>query len=174
MKRFSNPISLFFAVFILWTLVGVIGKLVFLAVYASIIDGICASDWWDVIRHGLVLDVAIAGYLTIIPALIIIALLWIRSKAIEWIWKGYFAITAFISSLAYVANIALYGFWGFPLDNTPLLYIKTSPKDAMASVTTGQLIGGLVTISLMTEKRYQLYVLYVYQILLKYIHSSDV
>lgn len=132
--------------FLLWTLIGALSKLVFLAVYASIIEGISASDWWDVIWHGLVLDVAIAGYLTIIPALIFIASLWTESKVTEWIWKGYVGIVAFISSLAYVANIALYGFWGFPLDNTPLLYIKTSPSDAMASVTTGQLIGGLLAV----------------------------
>ena len=132
--------------FLLWTLIGVLSKLVFLAVYASIIEGISASDWWDVIWHGLVLDVAIAGYLTIIPALIFIASLWTESKVTEWIWKGYVGIVAFISSLAYVANIALYGFWGFPLDNTPLLYIKTSPSDAMASVTTGLLIGGLLAV----------------------------
>ncbi len=158
MKRFSNPISLFFAVFILWTLVGVVGKLAFLAVYASTIDGICASDWWEVIWHGLVLDVAIAGYLTIIPALIIIASLWWRHMAIDWFWKGYFAITAFVSALAYVVNVALYGFWGFPLDNTPLLYIKTSPKDAMASITTGQMIGGLIAISLVTVLIYLLFI----------------
>ena len=133
-------------IFLLWTLIGVLSKLVFLAVYASIIEGISASDWWDVIWHGLVLDVAVAGYLTIIPALIFVASLWIESKTIGWIWKGYVGIVAFISSLAYVANIALYGFWGFPLDNTPLLYIKTSPSDAMASVTTGQLIGGLLAV----------------------------
>ena len=132
--------------FLLWTFIGVFSKLVFLAVYASIIEGISASDWWDVIWHGLVLDVAVAGYLTIIPALIFIASLWTESKVTEWIWKGYVGIVAFISSLAYVANIALYGFWGFPLDNTPLLYIKTSPSDAMASVTTGQLIGGLLAV----------------------------
>ena len=139
-------VSLFISLFLLWTFIGVFSKLVFLAVYASIIDGISASDWWDVIWHGLVLDVAIAGYLTIIPALIFIASLWTESKVTEWIWKGYVGIVAFISSLAYVANIALYGFWGFPLDNTPLLYIKTSPSDAMASVTTGQLIGGLLAV----------------------------
>ena len=146
-----------FLIFLLWTLVGVLSKLVFLAVYASIIDGITASDWWDVIWHGLVLDVAIAGYLTIIPAIIIIISLWTRHKAIEWVWKGYLAITGFISSLAYVANIALYGFWGFPLDNTPLLYIKTSPSDAMASVTTGQLIGGLIAVTLVTVFIYLLF-----------------
>lgn len=138
--------SLFISLFLLWTFIGVFSKLVFLAVYASIIEGISASDWWDVIWHGLVLDVAIAGYLTIIPALIFIASLWTESKVTEWIWKGYVGIVAFISSLAYVANIALYGYWGFPLDNTPLLYIKTSPSDAMASVTTGQLIGGLLAV----------------------------
>ena len=95
----------FLSVFLLWTLIGALSKLAFLAVYASIIDGICASDWWDVIWHGLVLDVAIAGYLTIIPAIIIIISLWTRHKAIELVWKGYFAITGFISSLYFLTCI---------------------------------------------------------------------
>lgn len=157
MKRISDSIGIFFAVFILWTLVGALGKVAFLTVYASIIDGICASDWWEVVRHGLVLDVAIAGYLTIVAALMLIASLWTRHKALEWVWKGYVGVTSFITALAYTANIALYGFWGFPLDNTPLLYIRTSPKDAMASVTTGQLIGAVVAVAVITVVIYLLF-----------------
>ena len=143
--------------FLLWTLIGVIGKIAFLTVYASIIEGISVKDWWDVVRHGLVLDVAIAGYLTMIPVLILIASLWTKHKLVEWVWKGYVAVTAFITALAYTANIALYGFWGFPLDNTPLLYIKTSPKDAMASVTTGQMIGAVIAIAVITVAIYLLF-----------------
>ena len=143
--------------FFLWTLIGVIGKIAFLTVYASIIEGISVRDWWDVVRHGLVLDVAIAGYLTMIPVFILIASLWTKHKLLEWVWKGYVAVTAFVTALAYTANIALYGFWGFPLDNTPLLYIKTSPKDAMASVTTGQMIGAVVAITVMTAAIYLLF-----------------
>ena len=158
MKRLSNAIALLITIFALWTLTGTVGKIAFLAAHASIIDGICAADWWDAVRHGLVLDVAIAGYVTIIPGLLLIASLWLRHKnVVEWIWKGYTAVISFLTALAYIANIALYGYWGFPLDNTPLLYVKTSPSDAMASVTTGQLIAAVVTIALVTILIYLLF-----------------
>ena len=56
-KTISSPPSMggargwvcFLSVFLLWTIIGALSKLAFLAVYASIIDGITASDWWDLI-----------------------------------------------------------------------------------------------------------------------------
>jgi phosphoglycerol transferase MdoB-like AlkP superfamily enzyme len=45
----------------------------------------------------------------------------------------------FILSLLAVSDATLYKFWGFRLDSTPLLYLKT-PKEAFASVSTGLII----------------------------------
>ena len=135
-----SRIRAFILVFIMWTFVGMFSKGVFLSTYHSLFTGISLLDQILVVWYGLRLDIAIAGYLTIIPTILLIATLWSKRHIIQWLWKGYFGITAFLSSLAYIANLGLYGYWGFPLDNTPLLYVKTSPSDALASLTWWQLI----------------------------------
>lgn len=135
-----SRIRTFIYVFLFWTLVGMLSKGVFLLVYHSLFSDVRFTDFVQVVWYGLRLDVAIAGYLTVIPALLLIITFWRKTKLFRWLWNGYFALAAFLSSLAYIANLGLYGYWGFPLDNTPLLYVKTSPSDALASLTWWQLI----------------------------------
>lgn len=130
----------FFLVFLLWTLVGMFSKFAFLFSYYSLLDGPNAVSQMEVVFHGLRLDIAVAGYLTLIPGLLLIASLWLSTTWLRWLWRCYFAVTAFLAAIAYIANLGLYGYWGFPLDNTPLLYIKTSPADAMASLQWWQLL----------------------------------
>ena len=151
-----NRIRTFILVFLLWTLVGVVSKGVFLLMYHSLFAEASFSELSRVIWYGLRLDIAVAGYVTIIPALLLLLTLWSRRKLIHWFWNGYFMLAAFLSSLAYIANLGLYGYWGFPLDNTPLLYVKTSPADAMASMTWWQLILAPVVIILTTFAIYKL------------------
>lgn len=135
-----SRVRTFILVFLLWTLVGVISKGAFLVLYHSLFTVVCLSEMIQVVWYGLRLDIAIAGYLTIIPGLLLIATLWSRWRLFRWLWNSYFAIASFFSSLAYIANLGLYGYWSFPLDNTPLLYVKTSPSDALASLTWWQLL----------------------------------
>ncbi len=128
-----------FYVFALWTLVGAISKVFFLALYCTHTGVSGVGDWLAVIWHGLQLDVAIAGYLSLLPCLLIVLSLWCKGKIPTWLWNGYFAIVALVSSLAYISNLGLYAYWGFPLDSTPLLYIRTSPSAAIASMSVWQL-----------------------------------
>ena len=136
----KNIYKIFFCTFIVWTLVGVLSKVPFLLMYSSQIGDAGIGDYLSVIWHGLRLDIAIAGYLTLLPGLLLMVSLWYRGKVLRYLWHGYFAVTTLLYSLAIVSNLGLYGYWGFPLDNTPLLYVKTSPADALASMTTWQLI----------------------------------
>ena len=117
-----------------------LSKVPFLLMYASQIGYAGMGDYLSVMWHGLRLDIAIAGYLTLLPGLLLMVSLWYRGKALRYLWHGYFAVTTLLYSLAIVSNLGLYGYWGFPLDNTPLLYVKTSPADALASMTTWQLV----------------------------------
>jgi phosphoglycerol transferase MdoB-like AlkP superfamily enzyme len=143
MKR----LLLFIQLFIFWTLVGTVSKVVFLVMYHSLFTDTLLTDMFAVLWYGLCLDVAIAGYLTIIPALLLIISLWRSPILLRWLWNIYTIIIAGLASLAYCANIGLYGFWGFPLDNTPLLYIRTSPTDAMASLLWWQLLLAVLAIA---------------------------
>ncbi len=131
--------KVFIFVFILWTLIGSISKVFFLMIYHSLYADVSFTELTGVLWYGLRLDLALGGYLTLVPGLVLIITLWWQGRLLHWIWQGYSAVAAFLASLAYIANLGLYGYWGFPLDNTPLLYIKTSPADAMASLTWWQL-----------------------------------
>lgn len=125
----------------LWTvLVFIIAKMVFMLVCKSDSMG----DLWEVITHGLSLDLSTALYILIIPFLLTMVSVWWKApKTIRRILIGYFAIISFAMVLAFVADTSLYPFWGFKLDASCLQYLST-PTEAMASVTTGYLIVRLV------------------------------
>lgn len=135
-----RQIVLLIKVFVVWTLVGLLGKVFFLLFYNSLMADCGFGDCLAVVWHGLRLDVAVAGYLSIIPGLVLIVSLWYGGRPLRWIWSGYFLVTAVLYSLAHVSNLALYSYWGFPLDSTPLLYIRTSPADALASMTAMEMV----------------------------------
>lgn len=98
------------------------------------------GDWMQAVWHGLRLDLSIASYLSMVAALLLAVSIWWHGKVMQWIWSVWSAVAAVACSLGYISNLVLYGYWRFPLDNTPLLYIRTSPADAMASMTTLQMI----------------------------------
>ncbi len=135
-----KQIKTFIVIFLTWTLIGMLSKVVFLAVHSKLIPSPSIGDYLAVMWHGLPLDFAMAGYLCILPAIILIISIWIRSKVAVVAWRIWFAFASLASAVVFVTNIALYGYWGFPLDNTPLLYLKTSPTDTLASMTLAQTI----------------------------------
>ena len=131
-------IKSFFKHYILFFLFCVFQKVVFILYYYKGFYSECTmGDFADVILHGLPLDAAIAGYLTAIPALLLIAGVWWQGKALRYIFKGYYIFCAVLLALIFIGDLALYQYWGFRLDTTPLFYLKSSPKDAFASATFG-------------------------------------
>ena len=118
--------------FLIWTLIFVLQKPVFLLVYGGM------SQVFQVITHGLSLDLSLSGYLSVIPALVLlISSLPLRqlhstraSRILMAVVGGWTLIGALVVALAFVANIALYGYWGFPLDSTPLFFLFSSPSAA--------------------------------------------
>ena len=58
-------------VFLLYTLLSVVQRIVFVCLYATPDAGV--GQWLSAFAHGLPLDLSIAGYLSAIPALLIVA-----------------------------------------------------------------------------------------------------
>ena len=148
-----KSIKIFILIFVLWTIVGVISKIPFLLLYCDFFS----IDSLLVLWHGLRLDLAIAGYLTLIPGLLLTLQEVNGRNWFRWL-KGYYVISSILYSLAIVANLGLYKYWGFPLDNTPLLYLKTSPKDAFASVSIFFTLAILLVIVLVALLIYQSFI----------------
>lgn len=101
---------------------------------ATHVDNIWAS-MLPVIGHGLMLDLSIAGYMTLLPGLILLASVWIRKELVRPALNAYFWFISFGISLCFILNAALYPFWKFPLDSTPFSYFFSSPADAFASTS---------------------------------------
>ena len=118
----------------LWTVVVfIIAKVVFMLCCQ---DGhaFSAIDMWQVITHGLTLDLSTALYFLILPFLLVLVSLWHVGRWISIVLRIYFAVIALAFALAFVADISLYPFWNFKLDASCLQYLET-PTEAMASVS---------------------------------------
>ena len=98
-----------------------------------------AAELALVVWNGLKLDQTVAGYITALPLLVVLAALWIPGRWSRSVLKGYLLVIAAVAATAFAANLALYEYWAFPLDSSVLQYLA-SPKEALASVTAGQLL----------------------------------
>lgn len=127
------------ALFAMSLLVMAIEKPLFLLWYHAQADEASAAELALVVWNGLKLDQTVAGYITALPLLVVLAALWIPGRWSRSVLKGYLLVIAAVSATAFAANLALYEYWAFPLDSSVLQYLA-SPKEALASVTAGQLL----------------------------------
>lgn len=103
-----------------------------------------------VIWHGLPLDLSMAGYLSVIPGFLSIAVVWLKRDLVKPIMNIYFIIASLFITCSFVLNASLYPYWKYPLDSTPLFYFFTSPADAIASVSIWQVILSIVILIILT------------------------
>ncbi len=141
----KNRIFLLFRIYILFLLLFVIQKPLFMWYYHDLYHACSFMDYLLVMWHGLPLDCSISGYLTILPVIFLIFSLWLNPIVIKWIFKIYYGLISIALGLIFVADIILYRYWGFRLDSTPLFYLKT-PKDAMASADVMTIVFGFLAL----------------------------
>lgn len=127
------------ALFAMSLLVMAIEKPLFLLWYHAQAAKASAAELALVVWNGLKLDQTVAGYITALPLLVVLAALWIPGRWSRSVLKGYLLVIAAVAATAFAANLALYEYWAFPLDSSVLQYLA-SPKEALASVTAGQLL----------------------------------
>jgi phosphoglycerol transferase MdoB-like AlkP superfamily enzyme len=109
-----------------------------------------------IMANGLTMDLSMSAYLMAPIALWLIAAVWVRNKGMLSLLKGYFWFVAAVYAMIYVADFVLYPYWKFRLDATPLFYLSTSFKDAMASVSWLYVLGGVVVTVLLAAVVYKI------------------
>lgn len=150
-------IILFFKTYLLFVVIFIIQKPLFMAYYHAQYAEVSWTEWLKVVWHGMPLDLSLAGYLTLIPGLLLMISAWALPKILKRIWAGYFIFVSCLISLIFVVDLGLYSFWGFRLDATPLFYFLSSPKDAFASVSIGFVLSGILAFVLMAALLYWLF-----------------
>lgn len=128
-----------------------------MACYYTLYNKVSWTEWFSVIGHGLPLDLSVAGYLTLIPGLLLIASAWTDFRILQWIRRIYFAFISLLLSCIFISDLGLYSYWGFRLDTTPLFYFFSSPKDALASVSVWVVLGGILAMAVCATLLYFLF-----------------
>ncbi|MGM9871424.1 MAG: LTA synthase family protein [Muribaculaceae bacterium] len=132
MKRIAQIPAFFFGV--------VVAMAVLKCLFMLAVGGFSLSDAGKVLVHGFSMDCSVAGYYTVVPALLTIASVWWRSEKIRTLTRIYIIIISILTAIIAAADTALYPYWGFKLDTTPIFYFVTSPSAAGASLMWWQWI----------------------------------
>ena len=133
----------------LWTVVVfIVAKLAFMF-FCHEGNELSGIDIWQVISHGITLDLSTALYIVSLPFLVMMASLWISGRWIIHTLRIYLLVISFAFALTFIADTSLYPFWGFKLDASCLQYLDT-PTEAMASVTTGYIIWRFIVLLIAT------------------------
>lgn len=156
-KVMKTRFKYFFLTYVFFVLIFIIQKPLFMLYHLSLFKEAMWKDWFLVPYHGLPLDFSLAGYLTIIPGLLLVCTIWSRKRLWRRLAKTYFAVIAIVLSAVFVIDLGLYRYWGFRLDTTPLFYFCSSPGDALASAGAWELIGGIVAFMVLAALLYALF-----------------
>ena len=132
-----------------WLSLFFFGRLFFILVQYRDSFQFTLSELSATFLHGSKLDVSTIGYFLLIPILIYIPEVWFTGNWYRNFLRWYTNILISVSSFIIVSDANLYSFWGFRMDYTPVLYLRT-PVEALASVSTFKLIQFCTSLIFMT------------------------
>ncbi len=101
--------------------------------------GLGIWDFLSAMVVGLKLDLSMTAYVLLVPTIILLGMCFFKWKGFTRFLSGYTLFALFIFSLAIVADMKLYGYWGAKLDRQALVFLET-PTEAMASLKIGELL----------------------------------
>ncbi|GAB3901962.1 alkaline phosphatase family protein [Larkinella knui] len=134
----KSRLLLMLAYLIGWTSWLVVSRILFL-IYQPQTSQLDGSTLAGVFAHGLRMDLSTAGYLTVLPALLIALTPGLAFKKVSIPLRILTFIELIIVSFITVADLEIFRTWGFHLDITPLHYLK-SPREAAASVAASPIL----------------------------------
>lgn len=130
-----------------WLIFFIIARLFFILIQNESSFSNSAGDLLATFTNGSKLDISTTGYFLAVPMLLILPGIWFSGRWYRLVIRWYTFFLILLSSVIVVADSTLYSFWGFRMDYTPFMYLKT-PAEAMASVSTLKAIMFFLTIAL--------------------------
>lgn len=142
--------------FLFWTGFFILAKLAFLIYQYTESFSYTPSTWLSIIGHGLKLDLSVAGYLTLIPAVI----LWFSSfsdgRPAYCIIKIYSYLLIPVILLFTLVDLEIFKYWGTRMDKTAFRFIG-APREMLASTPWTTIILFTLTLAALTTGLYYVY-----------------
>lgn len=122
-----------------WVIFFLSARIIFLGYHIEDAKVLTLETVFGIFWNGIRMDFSMAGYLSIIPFILVAFSNFIKKSRLEnWFFSYTFACVLIIS-LIVVIDLQVFNTWGYRLDATPLHYLK-SPKEAWASVSSSPLL----------------------------------
>lgn len=134
-----QKVSFLIAYYLFWVFLSVTAKIVFLLYQGGEAFTLSAGDYWQIFFRGLRMDFSLGGYIILLACLILAVTPFMKERVIRPIFTILTLVLLVICSGIITIDLELFKNWGYHVDATPLLYIKT-PKEAMASTPTGLVV----------------------------------
>ena len=145
-NQMKRRIVLLFIVFVFFILVFALQKIFFILMHGRVNEGVSMVDLLQILVHGLPIDMSVSGYLTVIPAFLILTSVWVQVKSLKAIMNVYFCIALIVIAVITSSDVLLYPHWGFHLDPVVLFYLQ-NPNGVVASGSIGEwLLGTLIAL----------------------------
>jgi len=125
--------------FVFWVILFSTYRLAFIIYQFENLESVKFNEIINIFIRGAWMDSSLAGYILLLTFLLTAILFWLSPKGINKIFSALTAILLSVANTVVLSDMELYRNWGYRIDATPLLYLKT-PKEAMASVKTPLLI----------------------------------
>jgi len=141
----KSRLVLLLAYLAFWYLLSVLCRIAFLAFQY---DQTALLSFWEVIStvgYGFLLDISLAGYFTLLPGFILVISCLIQGSWVYKVVSIYSILISFLFSMVVIIDMALYSYWGFRLDATPLFYMN-NVKAMTASASLWVWLGGILAI----------------------------
>jgi phosphoglycerol transferase MdoB-like AlkP superfamily enzyme len=132
-----------------WILYFAVARIIFILTHIAEASRSGIGDVALTFIHGIRLDISATAYILILPVLFMVLGVYFNGLWYRVFMRWYTYVLIFISSVITISDTLLYKYWGFRMDYTVLLYLKT-PKEAAASVNFLQMaaiIAGIVLFS---------------------------
>ncbi|MFV0377133.1 MAG: LTA synthase family protein [Mangrovibacterium sp.] len=135
----KKVIGSFLKYYLFWLLFLTAFKIFFVAYNFPALKGIPAGDIWGIFRHGIIMDLSVAGYFSMIPGIIFSLGFVFTSRFSSYLLKYYTLLVLIFLTVLGLTDAGLYPSWGSRLNAQFLMYLET-PGGIYASMSWWQLL----------------------------------
>ena len=131
-----------------------VGTIIFMVFHYGVYGQYGIGDWLQVLIHSVPQDLTVAGYVVAVPLIVKLVHLWLPGNWYRHLMYWVLGVLFFVVLFLWLADLVLFGYWGFRLDATPLIYLLDNPAEALASAPWWMYvlgIGGILLILYVVE-----------------------
>ncbi len=143
--------QLFFSIryFLYWILLFAIYRFTFTLYQFEKLTSVRFNEFINIFIRGAWMDASLAGYILLLIFVLQAILFFASPTRLKRLYSAITLVLLIVINGVVISDMELYRNWGFRIDATPLLYLKT-PKEAMASVKTYLLVLFIVLLVVVT------------------------